>query len=630
MREVFARGALVAAMLLAACGDPAARLTLVPIDLPSDDPSNPCGKPAASAVHTTEVIAYTPSQELTRTDSEISDFPADTEQLGIELFGAGGAVLAEGKTAPLDYGALADGTQIPIAVLPPAGFCRTNDMTRARAHPIVARAGDGVLVLGGGSDVSAEYYDPGTASFTAIELPGQITDLDGLSAATLADGRVALTGAQALTVFDPKTQVFSSPSFIDDRRIGHASIGLDASHVLVTGGCLSSSGSCDATATALRTSLVYEIGADGAIVGDGVGEPALPPSSVRYGAALFDVGELSDGSRRLVVAGATSDPTTADQIPIGGSGVSTTAAGMHAQVAALDGGALLAAFELDGSPQTGAASILAPEAGGAQPSAFAPAWDGSRLVVAEDGTALAIGGDPRVATYAPTTNSWSTNMPAGDTPGATAGPALVRLADGSVLVLGGEPATAHAWLFRPSLVGPSSGQVFGLPDGSQGVLTPTTRATATLGSPITLAAPADDLSARLLVGGPRMTTGSVRASLTVASGGVALIAQQTAPGAALVARLVPGDGTRIERHVGATVTKLCSGTEVSADQLATGVTFTVTEVTATVTVGSTAPTTIISCDLTADPAQPASGQWGIAATANGMIQVSAVTVARAQ
>jgi hypothetical protein len=122
----------------------------------------------------------------------------------------------------------------------------------------------------------------------------------------------------------------------------------------------------------------------------------------------------------------------------------------------------------------------------------------------------------------------------------------------------------------------------------------------------------------------------VRASLTVAGGGVALIAQQTAPGSALIARLVPGDGTRIERHVGAAVTTLCSGTDVTADQLATGVTFTVTATTASATVGSSSPTTIISCDLSADPAQPVRGQWGIAATANGMIQVSAVTVVRAQ
>ena len=614
--------------MLAACGDPAARLTLVPIELPSVDPSNPCGKPAADTVSATRVIAYTPTGELRRTDSEISDFPADTEQLGIELVGEGGAVVATGKTAPLDYGALASNTQIPIAVLPPNGFCRTNDMTVPREHPIVARAGDGVLVIGGSADDSAEYYDPATATFTPVELPGQLNDLDGLSAATLTDGRVAVTGQQALTVFDPKSQTFSAPSFLNDRRIDHASVGLDASHVFVTGGCLPGSDGCsDALAHTLLTSFEYAIDANGEIVGAGVGEPALPATSVRYNATAFDLGLLSDGSRRLVIAGATSDPSSADLIPLGGPGVPTTVTGMHADVAALDGGALLAAFELDGSPQTGAASILPPGASATQAAAFAPAWDGSRIVVAEDGTALAIGGDPRVATYVPTTNTWSAAMPAGDAPGALRGPSLVRLPDGTVLVLGGSPASASAWLYRPSLVGPSSGQVVGLPDGTQGVLTPTSTLAAPGQSILTLTATADDLATQLLVGGPRIATGSVSASLAVVSGGVALIAQETSPGSALVARLVPGDGTRIERHVGDSVTTLCSGSDVTLDQLASGVAFSVTATTAIATVGST---TIVRCDLTADPVAPVRGQWGIAATANGMIQVLAVTVARSQ
>jgi hypothetical protein len=629
MWEVIVRGMPLVCLL--ACSSPAARVQLVPIELPSSDPDNPCGKPAASTVSSIRVIAYTPSGELRRTDSEISDFPADTEQLGIELVGNDGTVLATGKTAPLvDYGDLATGAQIPVAVLPPNGFCRTNDMTEARVHPLVATAGTGVLVVGGAADSSAELYDPATATFTAIPLPGVLaTDasaLVGASIASLADGRVVVSNGQVLIVFDPAKGLFDDPQVVT-ARTDHASLGLDASHVLLTGGCLP--GACT---TPLRSSLAYQLDGNGAIVGDGVVEPSLPTASVRYGGTLIDLGVISDGSRRLVLAGATSDPTTADQLPITTDvdADATTATGMHAQVAQLDGGAILAAFELDGSPQTGDASVLPPEASAAAAIALAPAWDGARLVVAEDGSALAIGGDAEVARYSPTTSTWDTHTPGGDAPGSLAGPSLIRLADGSVLVLGDGSSTASAWLYRPSLVGPASGQVVALPDGTSGILTPSDPTTATLAaSTLTLTAPADDLTARALVGGPRIATGTLTAAIRVPAGGVALIAQQTAPARALVARLVPGEATRIERHVGADVTTLCTGDDVTSDELATGVVLAVTDDTVTASVGPAGSSTVkVSCGFSADPIAAERGQWGIAATAAGMVEVATVTVAR--
>ncbi len=643
MHEVFARAALLAG-LLAACGEPAAHEQLVPIALPSDDPTSPCGNPAASTVTAIEVIAYTPTGDVMRTDTVIDDFPADTEQIGIELLGGDGVAVAVGKTAPLPYGTLANGAQIPVAMLPPGGFCRANDLTQPRAHPIVARAGDGVLVLGGGSDstATAEYYDPTTATFATIDLPdalGSESDLIGASAATLANGHVAVTGERVLAVFDPTKLTFSSPSALNDDRIEHASLGLDDSHVLVTGGCLPTDLTCDGTGMAVETSLVYELDSTGVVTGHTMGEPALPATSVRYDGTLFDVGTISDGSRRLVLAGATSDPTSADQIPINpdGSGMSTTATGMYAQNVLLDGGALLSAFALDGSPQTGAAAILSPDTiTAAVPISLAPAWDGARLVLAEDGSVVAIGGDTVVATYTPTTNTWTTSMPAGDVPGAIDGPSLVRLPDGSVLVLGGATPSTSAWLFRPSLVGPSSGSVYALPDGSTpGILTPTAPETAMYANTgampanaITLTAPDDDLTARVLVGGPRTATGTVSASVSVKSGGVALIAQQTAPAEALVARLVPGEAARIERHDGQTTTTLCSGSMITGDELSSNVSLVVTSTSATASFGIAQPTVLVSCDLSSDPVAPTPGQWGIAATANGMIQVASINVTR--
>src|SRR5262249_50949151 len=121
MRAVVSRVAVLA--LLAACGDPPARVRLAPVDL------GDCGKPSRADVSALRVIAYTPRGEQPRGIAldatgtvDISDFPIDTMQLGLELSGATG-VSAAGKTAPLAFASLANGATIPIAVVPLGGFC---------------------------------------------------------------------------------------------------------------------------------------------------------------------------------------------------------------------------------------------------------------------------------------------------------------------------------------------------------------------------------------------------------------------------------------------------------------------------------------------------------------------------
>jgi len=617
--------------LAAACGDPPARVQLVPIDF-----GNTCGKPDAAQVSTVRVIAYRPGPEQRRTDQEISDFPADTEQLGAEVLG-GQVVLATGKTMPLAYGDLADKTQIPIAMVPPNGFCPVHAMASPRAQPLLVRAGAGVLVIGGTTaSPSVEYYDPATATFTALALPGDIADPTFVlraGVATLADGRAVITSGQALTVFDPQTMKFSAPSFVSNRA-EHAALGIDASHVLLTGGCLPTSATCDATSTALHSSIEYELDAGGKIVGDGRAKAPLTATSTRYHSRIFDVGVVSDGKRRLVLAGGTFDPTTSDRIPFDeedDSGTTTLVQATHAQVALLDGGGVLTAFDPDGTmPQTGAASIIPPESGNAVPIALAPPFDGARLVGVEDGTVFAIGGDPQIARYNPTTNSWATLAPAGDGPGDAKAPSLINLDDGTVLVVGGTAGTpsANAWLFRPSLVGPRSGQVVAFADGTGAILTTPNQATATrTASHLTLTAPGDDLSARALVGGPRIATGTMNASVHVlmGMGGVALIAQQTAPGRMLVARLVAGESARIERHDGTITSTLCAGSVVMPDELELPLQLTVTADSVAVTAGGI---TKASCDFANDPVAAERGAWGIAATAGAAVDVATVTVAR--
>src|SRR5438045_4558131 len=111
MRIVKPRGALLIAAGLAACGDPAARVALV-------NTSGGCGRPAGEAV--LRVIAYAAKGEVVRAVDpqgetvDIGDFPADTEQIGIEVVIGGGVVAAAGKSAPLDFLGLADGASIPV------------------------------------------------------------------------------------------------------------------------------------------------------------------------------------------------------------------------------------------------------------------------------------------------------------------------------------------------------------------------------------------------------------------------------------------------------------------------------------------------------------------------------------
>ena len=585
------------------------------------------------------ITAYTQAQELSFTGDSLDNLPADTLQLGVELSGGGGTPVAIGKTAPIaEFADLADGTVLPIAMLPPNGFCNAGDMVVPRLHPVLARAGDGVLVVGGlagGTGSAAEYYDSATATFTAVDVPAQFgSALDGAALATLPDGRVAMSLGQGATVFDPTTKSFSPPSFLQDLRVDHASLALDETRLFIAGGCATAADACGSADLPWQTSVVYAIDADGR-VSTPTAEPTLPAMSTRFGGTLFDPGPLEDGTRRVLLAAASSDPTSGDEIVIDGLLPATAVTGMYADATLLDGGGVLSAFALDGSGQTGADSIVAPDVpapSAAVPALFAPPLDGARLALVEDGTVVAIG-DAEVGAFDPTTQVWTQIAPTGDAPPALPGPSLARLPDGSVLVLGGGVTpSATTWLYRPSLIGPNSQQVVALPSGTQGVMTPTSPANTVLGATLTLTAPNDDLTARALVGGVRTATGTVSAAVAISMtkpGGVVLIAQQTAPGSLLDVQLVPGETPVIERRIAGVITPICSSGSIAAADFAMGVAFTVTATTATATLVKS-QTTILSCDLSKDPGAGAVGQWGIAATSNGAIQLSSIIVSRGQ
>ena len=436
-------------------------------------------------------------------------------------------------------------------------------------------------------------------------LPDATSGLAGIVLTTLPDGRVVLTGGSRglLAVFDPETRTFGATFALAPQRAFHGAAVIDDTHVILAGGC--------ATVTAcasspLRSSIIYDL------EGEPVGGPNLPSDAVRIGAQLF-----ATGSSYVLAGGAGTagegDRFTADQL------AATGLVGLGAQATLLDAGAVLTAFARDVDPPAGNASR---DVGGAVvPVHAAPVIAGARMITLEDGSAIAIGGDPRILRYVPTTDDWSQATPDGTPLPALAAPALVRLADGSVLVIGGEatPST-KAWVYRPSLVGPASGSVTVVPasDTSLGILTVADPATVTRATEWVLTAPDDTLSARALVGGPRMRRGSVKATVTVTAGGVALIAQQTAPSSALVARLHPGEPARLERPDGTTV---CTGAEVAlpanafiaALEVGDGVRITIDDL------------QVLACEHVAAE----TGAWGVAASGTGArVAVATVTVAR--
>ncbi len=578
MCVVTARRALLTVML-AGCGDPAARVTLEPVRPFADDA---CGRPAGATE--LRVIAYSTRGEIVRAVSldgalDIADFPSDTEQLGVEVRIGGGEVAAAGKTARLDFGALADGAVIPVFMAPPNGYCRTGTLRNARIAPLVARAGDGVLIVGGvdatGSPLAtAERYDAATGAFTEVAVPTVLgeTGFVGATLTALADGRVVLSGGPqpVATIYDPETHAFGESVLIEGRAF-HASIATGEHAVLLAGGCSSvAAGACSGVVR--LSSRSYEATATNTLR-ERLPGPALRVG--RLGATLFDLGIQRDGSHAYLAAGgrppANGMPAAdaADRFVIDGSDA-TAIFGSHAQAAALDGGAVLTAFADDADPGDGAASVFAPEATVARAIGPAPDLAGMRMVTLEDGHVLAMGGEPSsdVIRYDPTSNSWAREAPAGDPSPAVFAPVLHRLDDGSVLVLGGTTggaASTAAWIYRPSLVGATTGSLSVVPVGISraGVLTPSDPATVSRGPDWVLRADGSEL-ARALVGGPRLDDGSIRVVARVRAGGIGLVARQRGPGSAIVGELVPGMAARVVVYDAGEARELCRGPIVAA------------------------------------------------------------------
>ncbi|MDX2091700.1 MAG: hypothetical protein SFX73_27820, partial [Kofleriaceae bacterium] len=534
---------------------------------------------------------------------------------------------------------LPSGSDISVFMAPPGGFCATTRdeidgdgpvpesmMTEPRVAPLLARAGDGVLILGGhGANgvwlTTAEYYDPATATFTPLDVPSVLgaNGFAGSQVTTLPGGDVVISGGpqSAITLFLSEQRTFSESVLIEGRAF-HTAIPVGDHQLLLAGGCRDSAdGACSGLVR--NSSQVYDVEA---LDEEPVDGPVL--RGRRIGASIFDIGHQANGERAYVIAGGAppdgaSDPSAADRISPGDLGT-VELTGTYAHAAALDGGAVLT---VDGTQ----ASIIAPTAAAARSIAPTPGFTPEvRLIGLEDGHVLAVGGTSNgdLGLYDPTTDRWQLAAPSAgsDLVSSLAGASMIRLADGSVLVVGGAEATATAWIYRPPLLGPTSGNVTVLPNSpAQSVLTPADPATVTRGTDWVLAA-SEGLS-RALVGGPRMATGSVTATVRVLEGGVALLAQDQGPGRGLVAELVPGLPARLVRLANNAATTLCTGREVPAVDPAVAVTVRL-DVGATMRL-SFGASELLACDADGNEA----GAWGVGALGPGArVAVGTVTLAR--
>ena len=218
---------------------------------------------------------------------------------------------------------------------------------------------------------------------------------------------------------------------------------------------------------------------------------------------------------------------------------------MHAQVALLDGGAVLTAFDPDGDAADRRA-IARARARPSRRSRLAPTLDRRAARRARGRQRARDRRRPdgaRHALRADDEHRWTADAPRRQrSRSRSTRRSLSRLADGSVLVLGGRTPTATAWIYRPSLVGPHVGhRSSSLADGSSRGRADRARSGARVDARATARAhAADDDLARARSSGAAHGDRLGHRDRARHAGGVALIAQQTGPGQALVGRARPG------------------------------------------------------------------------------------------
>lgn len=572
-------GRVLVLIALAACGSDVRTIELIRI-APAADPS--CGAPADGRTLIVTALGDFPPSEATgrpvnlsqvdqASEFSIESFPAGTRVIELVVIGSGGVTRTVGRTAEFELESLGDGDALPVFMAPPRGFCPTGSAAGTpRRAPLMARAGDDVLIAGGFGEGDApvgevQLYRSADGAMMSLG-DALYGDLAGASMTTLFDGRVVVAGgpAPAYQVFDPDEGTFGVPGFLgQDLRAYHAAVALSASEVLLAGGCdgLDAAGACLPGSTLATTSILD--------VDRGMVQPGPTLARARRGAAAF-----LDADGRVVIVGGVDDAGAVDSAErldltatLPGE-IIDAVSGLAARLA--DGGLLVALAPADGMARSGAA-VLPP--GGGSASAVASAPDpraGATMTTLEDGRVLVLGGldatgDDEALLYEPQLERFELVEAMPDT-GAGAihrhDHGAVQLPDGSVLIVGGrDPGGAvldDAWIFRPDLTGAFTGdatisfgvaaaaalslvprdpQHFRVQPGGAGV--PATAVLESSGGGGVLP------SEWALVAGPRFAGLSLEARLGAEGGGAALLIGFADAGRYSAAVLIPGQSAQL-------------------------------------------------------------------------------------
>jgi uncharacterized repeat protein (TIGR01451 family) len=142
---------------------------------------------------------------------------------------------------------------VPIStlVMPAADLLFTDTW---RTQHVTATLDDGRILIAGGSDATAEIYDPATHTITAT--PGSMSTVRwNATATTLDDHNVLIVGGSHYNVdtqmteavssadlFDPSTGLFSAAASLPGGRYNHTATKLDNDKVLIAGGLVAAPG----------------------------------------------------------------------------------------------------------------------------------------------------------------------------------------------------------------------------------------------------------------------------------------------------------------------------------------------------------------------------------------------------
>lgn len=564
-------GAAIASALAVACGDGA------PVELRIRPAPGLAGCPRAGETRTLLVSALGERGELRQAlDATIAGevrltVPDDTRQVTIEALGPGGEVVALGASRPLAApreaatGAVLD---VDVAMLPPDGVCEVGALPEPAVRPQLATLGPAVLVAA--ADGAVRRYDVDGGDLTEVALPAALMSPQGLRGATLTalgPGRAVLIGGPlpAFAVY-LDGDGFGVPGLFEPRA-HHGALALDATHVLVVGGCSALAPAADGCApgTLLKSTRILDVTTGEATIGPNLRFARLEPVVLIGG-----VDQLGQPTSYLIMGGRNEDGTARsdfERIDLvdggrrvgdgGGALVATLATGAQLVVPSSPLGSGSAVFD-DGFPVD---TIAARTGGGAPAAALALA----------DGRVAVLGGDQgaSLSLYEPMSDRWVRRDLGGEPPaGAWQDASATMLEDGTVLIAGGlvdGVASDRLWRYRPSLTGPwqaaatvtplsdSGAQLVPLLPGQveRGVGWRMPFDPGDDGRPVTAVFPAPQVQ-----GGVMTVVATVDVRLDLIAGAV-----READG--LIVRLIAGAPAELRRRRGDVETSICVGATVA-------------------------------------------------------------------